>query len=612
MGSPFDAASLEQWPVACLQWQQHSCVCTAINQRALEILGLSHVEPGSHALDLIETRLRPEERSFFRRSWQEASRQQTALHWHAAGTFAVDAQPDGQGCWNAVLQVSQVNDLARTALDITEAIPVGTYTMVLEPNAGMAQFRFMSERFLELTGLRREDALADPMRAFACVHPDDFDAWVQLNAEAFASKSRFFGETRLIVNGDVRWITAESLPRDLADGSTVWEGVLIDVTERVAAQERLRQSQTVLERILNNIPVALAVQDLRSTEQRTTFVNASFERILGYALEEVKTLAHWAELAYPDPSYRKRVFESWNPAMERARANAGMIEQAEYCVRRKDGRDLQMLISAVVIDDNALIALVDVTAVRDFERKLLESLERERANEGQVRKILEEKLRISLSATAVAHEIRQPLSIILFKCKQALSAISRQSLDLEAASAVLHELADQAAQMSVITERITMLLRNVETQRTPLDLCEMVRAAALPLGRALNASGIALVFELPTQVTWIQGDAVQLQLALANLLRNSIEAIRLSSPAEPKIRLAVRAESSGWLLEVADNGPGFAQGFDPTEPLVSTKADGSGIGLYVVQLTMANHGGTMQIGRCPDLGGAVVRLQVPG
>lgn len=129
--------------------------------------------------------------------------------------------------------------LERTAYEVTEAIPVGTYSMVLAPGAAMVRFSFMSKRFLELSGVSREEAEGDTMSVFACVHPEDFDDWVRLNAEAFAEKRPFFGQTRIIVDGEVRWITAESVPRDLPDGSTVWEGVLIDVTERVRAEQAL-------------------------------------------------------------------------------------------------------------------------------------------------------------------------------------------------------------------------------------------------------------------------------------------------------------------------------------------------------------------------------------
>ena len=140
-------------------------------------------------------------------------------------------------------------ELERTAYELTENIPVGTYTMIQPADGGLAQFRFMSTRFLELTGLNREEAWLDPLKGFSCVHPEDFDQWVQLNVKAFSTRTRFFGETRVVVDGEVRWITAESEPRTLSDGSTVWEGVLTDITTRKLAEHALIEAKTKAERL---------------------------------------------------------------------------------------------------------------------------------------------------------------------------------------------------------------------------------------------------------------------------------------------------------------------------------------------------------------------------
>lgn len=172
----------------------------------------------------------------------------------------VNATPVGRAVVAAFVDISQQRQteaelrsvrhaLERTAYELTENIPVGTYTMVQPADGGMAQFRFMSTRFLQLTGLKREEAWADPLKGFACVHPEDFDRWVQLNVEAFATRTRFFGETRLLINGEVRWITAESEPRTLSDGSTVWEGVLTDITTRKLAERALIEAKTRAERL---------------------------------------------------------------------------------------------------------------------------------------------------------------------------------------------------------------------------------------------------------------------------------------------------------------------------------------------------------------------------
>jgi diguanylate cyclase (GGDEF)-like protein/PAS domain S-box-containing protein len=134
--------------------------------------------------------------------------------------------------------------LEQSALRLTDSISVGTYTMVLLPGEELARFSFLSKRFLEMTGLTREQALGDPLQAFACVHPDDHGAWVRLNVEAFAKRAPFYGETRVIVHGEVRWVSAEAIPRQLSDGGHVWEGVLIDVTAQKQAQAQLQKLAT--------------------------------------------------------------------------------------------------------------------------------------------------------------------------------------------------------------------------------------------------------------------------------------------------------------------------------------------------------------------------------
>ncbi len=136
--------------------------------------------------------------------------------------------------------------LEKTAFALTENIPVGTYTMVQPPDGGMGRFSFMSTRFLELTGVDRESALEDPLKAFACIHPDEYEDWVRKNAETFEKKIPFREECRVLADGKIRWMLAESTPRDLPDGSVVWEGVLADIT----LQKQLEKMEAARSEIL--------------------------------------------------------------------------------------------------------------------------------------------------------------------------------------------------------------------------------------------------------------------------------------------------------------------------------------------------------------------------
>lgn len=174
------------------------------------------------------------------------------------------------------------DDWARTAYELTENIPVGTYTMVLKPGEDLARFAFMSKRFLEMCDLQREGTDSDPLKLFQLIHPDDRARWLALNQRAFAEKAPFNAETRVIVQGQLRWLKAESVPRELVTGETVWEGVLIDVTDRKLAEQAMREAQDHAETV--NRRLAQAVRELErlaSTDFLTGTVNRrQFEKLV--------------------------------------------------------------------------------------------------------------------------------------------------------------------------------------------------------------------------------------------------------------------------------------------------------------------------------------------
>ena len=70
------------------------------------------------------------------------------------------------------------------------------------------------------------------------------------------------------------------------------------------------------------------------------------------------------------------------------------------------------------------------------------------------------------------------------------------------------------------------------------------------------------------------------------------------------------AEADQWCLEVADNGPGLPQSLLDQLPLQTSKASGSGLGLFVVQTTMENHHGQLDVAVSAE-GGALLRLRFP-
>lgn len=170
----------------------------------------------------------------------------------------------------------------------------------------------------------------------------------------------------MLVDGEVRWFRAESIPRDRPDGTTVWEGVMTDLTPQKTAEARLQASEQRLRRILDQVPAALAVNSL-GPDPEVRFVNKHFESTFGYTVEDMPRVRDWADLAYPDEKVRAAVFEVWSADLERALREQGAIESKEFRVTCKDGTVRDVLISARVLDDMLLVSLVDITARKQAE-----------------------------------------------------------------------------------------------------------------------------------------------------------------------------------------------------------------------------------------------------
>lgn len=601
------------------------------NRQALTLLGLPRDAAGSRRalpLDIVHPDDRPILMTAFRQAlsgsepmvWEGRLGRGDQERWIRIEAAARHDASSGEMVLEGMISdISGSRDsLASVALAITEAIPVGTYTMVLRPGAPLAHFSFLSERFLEICGLRREDALADPMRAFACVHPDDFDDWLRRNAEVFASKAPFTGECRLVVSGEVRWIRAESVPRDLPDGTTVWEGVLIDVTDRVLAQRQLQDSEAKLRQILDNLPIPVFCQK-HTCKGELVFINPRLTAVLGYQASDIPNAEAIGRCFFPDPAYRRDILGRWIHTLQRADAQPEQIESIECEVIASDGSRRDVVLSSLVVGDLVVSCCLDITARKMAERALAASMVEERAREESQRRLLHNKLRTSLTASAVAHEINQPLSTIRLLCERAMleNQIAPRGCDKGGLDALLRSLLEESERVVAITEKMRMLLRNVETQHQPVDLTAISRGALTYMKRLLHDHGVRTELEGFEQgPVVISGDPVQLQIAIGNLLRNACEALQERSVAQRVIALRLQRSRERVELRLSDSGPGFPSAIlernrEDQGLLSSTKLTGSGLGLYVVRTTLTNHGGDLSLGRCSRLGGAEVRLVLP-
>jgi PAS domain S-box-containing protein len=492
---------------------------------------------------------------------------------------------------------------------LSEHIPVGIYVLLTQPD-GQPSFLFASRRWLEMLNVELEALQADPDLAFQAVHPHDRESFQQLSAARLAAAEPFHWQGRLLVEGEVSWVRIDSMPIPQADGCLLWEGVMIDISDLKQRELELQQRQQELHRILDNLPIPLGSSRIDG-DQSIVFFNRCFSETFGYELGRVPTIASWMEQAYPLPLRRRFYEDRWQRDVESALRGDGRIPARAYRMTSRDGSRRDVLLSAVVLDDLLVAVFLDISERRRAELELQLARRRERRQRQLQQQELERKLQSSLTAAAMVHEIQQPLSTLLIGAQLALSSLEQASQrGSQPLRSLLVTQRDQAQQLQQTTEKMRALLRNVQTPHRPVDLSEVVESALLFLRRILLDAGIAVEFHATNAPCWVAGDGAQLQVAVANLLRNAREALLTAATVRPRIAVTLRRDGGALELEVADNGPGLPPGLLNPNAAVSSEAKGMGVGLYVVQTTMENHGGTLRLGRSPQ-GGAVVILALP-
>ncbi len=223
---------------------------------------------------------------------------------------------------------------------------------------------------------------------------------------------------------------------------------------------------------------------------------------------------------------------------------------------------------------------------------------------------LKEKLAQSLKASALAHELRQPLSQLLLQTQLLQHRFEESSINNPALQQTMTELLSCGAQINDLIEAIGSLLKESATPMQPVDLNVVLRACLQRLKPLLQASGVELQLQLLQPPVLVSGVTGQLEIACCNLLSNACEALN-GQPQPRHLACSLQAEAGMVELVVADSGPGLPRSNLRELLMRSSKPQGMGVGLLMVQSIACRHGGVLQLGHSHSLGGAELRLRLP-
>jgi signal transduction histidine kinase len=207
---------------------------------------------------------------------------------------------------------------------------------------------------------------------------------------------------------------------------------------------------------------------------------------------------------------------------------------------------------------------------------------------------------------SLAHEINQPLAAIQLNAEVAQKLLEETHPDLAEVGAALGDIvADNKRAQEVIVG-----VRNLVKSRPPVHTQIVLNQVATDAVRVMQADaaskGVAVQLELEADLPAVEGDTVQLQQVVLNLLLNAVEAVG-ENPSPPRlvtVRTATEAEGRVVSLGVVDTGPGI----DPEtaeklfEAFFTTKPQGLGLGLSICRSIAEAHGGAMSFSSTPGKG----------
>jgi PAS domain S-box-containing protein len=395
------------------------------------------------------------------------------------------------------------------------------------------------------------------------------------------------------VDADGRRFYVEATCGHFGDKTTVF---LRDISERKAAEEKLRKSEKSLRLTLETIPGLVYTC---TPEGAIEYANEQVSAYLGKTLAEVQQGA-WDEAL--QPGERRGVIDQRHIYFA-----AGMTHTTEYRLRRFDGifRSHQTTVRPLTDDGGRIIRWYGVLTDIEERRQAEDSLRR---TETKLAKAAQNAA-ISELAAAVVHEISQPLSAMVANGQACLRWLASTPPNTADGRAAVERIVRDGKDAAEIVRGLRSLFRESALEKTKLDLRIIVSEVASLLRGRVQREDIRLEIDLPPNLPAIEGDKIQLQQVLMNLLGNSIDALKDTAGSRCVV-VRARRQSAMVLTEVLDNGaspPDFDTIFDP---FVTTKADGMGMGLSICRSIIKAHEGQLWGGARAE-GGTVFSFTLP-
>lgn len=409
------------------------------------------------------------------------------------------------------------------------------------------------------------------------LHPEDRSRVKDAVAQAVAGDGEFQSDYRVISEGgQIRWISARGRVEFDPDGSPLlMRGVSIDNTHRSQAEERAAL-------LVEASPYAMIMVN---DSAKIVMVNRQTETSFGYSRGEL--LGQALEILIPERFRREDA--AMRSSFGRSPSSRRMGEGRELWGLRRDGSEFPIEVGLNPIETSegcfVLASVSDIT-----ERRRMEAEVNEQRDELTH---LSRVTSLGLLSGSLAHEINQPLGIILANAQAAQRMLSQGNPDIEAIREILDDIVSEDLRAGEAIKRLRVLLKRGQSRLIPIDLYELVRDVLKLMQSDLVSRKVTVISGMGRDTALISADPVQIQQVLLNLILNACEAMEDIAEERRRVIISTRVLSDVVRISVQDQGCGLPEEESQRifQPFFTTKVHGMGIGLAISKsIVVAHHG----------------------
>ena len=449
-------------------------------------------------------------------------------------------------------------------------VPGLVYQFILRTD-GTIEFRFLSDSCRELFGLDPEHIKADSGILLDRIHPEDRAEFYRLTADSAEKLCPCDWWGRIVVSDRERWFQSVSRPERLTDGDTLWDGVLLDMTEYRRIEGEVR--------MLAKFP----------SENPNPVMRMAGDGVIVYANNASEPLLNLWDTKVgqklPDNLYRL--------------ALSVRAAGSHDCIEVKCNNHIFAIVFAPIEEaDYVNLYARDITEAKNAEAKLI------RTNQ-----ILKEHDRLkSEFVSTVSHELRTPLCIFKNIVSNAMAGVMGK---------VSHKLYESLKTADKSIDRLSRIVSDfldiskiesgvMKLDRVPLRIQSVVSEVTNSLHALATAKGVELSTKMGKQKLLVNVDRDRIVQVLTNLIGNAVKFV----PSGCHINVTVASRGDEVEVAVRDNGPGLSKEdmekifdrFVQAHNLKGAGEHGTGLGLTIAKELVEMHGGRIWVESAPAQG----------